>query len=746
MAPIACLRPVRQSGATASGRSDTSVLRSSTGSAAAGVHLGASGVGLRESATWGAQLLAASGFALAQPLFDLLGKNAEFFAVRGSTPSDIVIFALVVTFVPALVLLAVELAVGAVSWRAGLALHHLFLAGLGAVFGVQALKRLDVDGTDPLIAGAVLVGLAIAVASWRVRPVRSFLTILVAAPFVFLAVFLFDTPVEKLVLPSGETRTALANVRASTPVVFLLLDEFPVIDLQDSKGEIDAVRFPNFARLARSSTWFRNTSTLSASTTFAVPAILTGKTPRPKTLPIYQDHPNNLFTLLSRRYRLVVIESQTRLCPPKLCKRKTPDTATRLSSLYSDARIVYLHLIAPPGLEERLPAIDESWGNFGADSSSGASAESDLGPRAKRPKPPKIDLSTFYLGRIHDFNRFVASFHAPSRGRPTLYFLHVLLPHAPWLFLPDGRGRAVATINSPGRSGELWWNADLAVQAWQRHLLQVGYTDRLLGRFLDRLHRTGLWDKALVIVTPDHGVSFRGGDLRRHPTSTNLAELAFTPLFVKLPGQKEGRIVERHVRTVDILPTIADVLGVKIPWKTDGRSALAGGAGSATVRVQGVSSSYPAALARRQASLLRQLALFGSGGWGLRFAGTGKYRTLVGRRLKALHVAGAAGGEAAVDAVGSRLLRALPRHSPLIPSPLAGRLSGVEKGETLALELNGRIAAVTKAYRDPAGPIRFSALAAEFAFRPGRNAVRVFIVSGPAARPVLRELRISLSD
>ncbi len=51
-------------------------------------------VRLREPAVRGAQLLAVSGFALAQPLFDILGKNAEFFAVRGSTPGDIVLFAL----------------------------------------------------------------------------------------------------------------------------------------------------------------------------------------------------------------------------------------------------------------------------------------------------------------------------------------------------------------------------------------------------------------------------------------------------------------------------------------------------------------------------------------------------------------------------------------------------------------------------------------------------------------------------
>ena len=106
----------------------------------------------------GAQLLAVSGFALAQPLFDLLGKNAEFFAVRGSTPGDIVLFALVVTFAPALLLLAVELVVGLVSASAATVLHHVFIGFLGAVFGVQALKRAGVDGTTVLIAGAVLIG------------------------------------------------------------------------------------------------------------------------------------------------------------------------------------------------------------------------------------------------------------------------------------------------------------------------------------------------------------------------------------------------------------------------------------------------------------------------------------------------------------------------------------------------------------------------------------------------------------
>ncbi len=688
---------------------------------------------LREPALRGAQLLAVSGFALAQPLFSILGKNAEFFAVRGSTPSDIVLFALVVTFAPALLLLVVEVVVELVTRRDALVLHNVFLAGLGAVFGVQALKRSGVGGTAVLVVGAIMIGLAIAAATWRVSIARSFVTILSGASLIFLGVFLFDSKVEELVFPK-EVKASVATVDASIPVVYLLFDEFPVIDLLNAKGEIDAKRFPNFARLARTSTWFRNTTTLSASTTVAVPVILTGNRPVRGALPVAQNYPNNLFTLLASRYRMDVMESQTRLCPSHICRRKEPSAGSRLSSLYSDSRVVYLHLLAPPALEDRLPAIDESWGNFGSDT--GGELEDEL---------PKVNMHTFYIGRVQEFNRFIASFRAPSPAKPTLYFLHLLMPHGPWLYFPDGRVRAVANPRAPGRSHELWWSPDLALQAYQRHLLQVGYTDKLLGRFIDRLQAVGLWGKALVLVDPDHGISFRGGDKRREPTRANLSDLAFIPFFVKLPGQHRGRVVDAHITTDDILPTIADVLGVDLPWRTTGSSALHKKADKPLVQVGKVTAPYAAALAQRERSLARQISLFGSGAWGPRLAGTGRFRGLVGRPMSGLKVSEKLDKQAVVDVTGSKLLRSLPHGSPLVPSPLMGYLPHLRYGSWIALALNDRVAAVSHTY-GTGGKLRFSLLASDSAFRAGQNDARVFLVSGATAHPRLRELRVTLSS
>jgi hypothetical protein len=244
-------------------------------------------------------------------------------------------------------------------------------------------------------------------------------------------------------------------------------------------------------------------------------------------------------------------------------------------------------------------------------------------------------------------------------------------------------------------------------------------------------------------VTVDEGDSFRGGDSRRDPSKTNLGDIAFIPLFVKLPAQTDGRVVEKHVSSVDVLPTIASVLGVKVHWRVDGHSALTDRPGSSAVRVSGFSMPYRAAQKLRVRARERKLGLFGSGSWGPRMAASGRYWRLVGEPP---HASGSVDGTATIDGVGSRLLRKFPRNSPLVPSPLAGSISGLAKSTTLAFALNGRIAAVTRVYREPSGgALRFSALVGESGFRTGRNAVMAYVVTGKASKPRLRAIRVALS-
>ena len=57
-----------------------------------------------------------------------------------------------------------------------------------------------------------------------------------------------------------------------------------------------------------------------------------------------------------------------------------------------------------------------------------------------------------------------------------------------------------------------------------------------------KLKAEGIWDKALVVLTADHGVSFIPGQHRRSVTAANFSDIASVPLFVKLPHEKVGRI------------------------------------------------------------------------------------------------------------------------------------------------------------------------------------------------------------
>jgi hypothetical protein len=96
----------------------------------------------------------------------------------------------------------------------------------------------------------------------------------------------------------------------------------------------------------------------------------------------------------------------------------------------------------------------------------------------------------------------------------------------------------------------------------------------MLGAVIDRLRELGRWDDSLVVVTSDHGAAFRAGASGRTLTRDTETEIAWTPLLVKLPGQTEGAVDDRNALSIDVLPTIADVLDVEVGWEVDGRSLL----------------------------------------------------------------------------------------------------------------------------------------------------------------------------
>jgi hypothetical protein len=668
----------------------------------------------------GAQLAVLSGFALAEPLLDILGENPEFFSVRRSTSGQIVLFAVAVTLVPPLALLAVELVVRVFSPKASDVLHLVFVAGLVAVIALHVLTNdSSLSGTAAL-ALAAAVGVGGAVLYRQAPPVGSFLTVLAPAPLIFLALFLFNSDASKLVFPSNpDVKTE--RVRSTTPVVLVVFDEFAPVSLMNADEKVDAQRYPNFAALARDSTWYRSATTVQWLTEQAVPAVLTGILPVEKghPLPIYADHPRNVFTLFGSGYRVRAVESITQLCPDRIChevRRASPAAVSDTThSLASDAGIVYLHLVLPEPYSEHIPDISDSWGNFG-----------------QKEKPQTEQ--TGEKGPIEPCGRNVCRFAAlfSRGGRPTLYVLHSLLPHVPYLYLPSGRRYGIEAPLLRGIKRNRWYRPWPALQAYQRFLLQVEYTDRALGLIVKRLKEKGIYDRALMIVVADHGVSMRAGQPRRKPTPGNLQDIAFVPLFVKLPHQHTGRIDDGFAETIDVVPTIAHVLGVKIPWHVDGRSLVGrklAPDGTVDIRLgngKDVKGRLSALRALRSQALAEQLATFGSTSSSV--YGIGPNQGLLGRPVSSLSVEPSENLRVALD--DSELLRIVDRDTDLLPTRIQGTISGTDGADVrLAIGVNGRIAAVTRT-NQLLGQTYFSAMVPEGALHNRRNDVQVLVVNG----------------
>jgi arylsulfatase len=102
----------------------------------------------------------------------------------------------------------------------------------------------------------------------------------------------------------------------------------------------------------------------------------------------------------------------------------------------------------------------------------------------------------------------------------------------------------------------------------------IAYVDAEIGRILDGLRARGRLDRTLVVVTADHGEEFWDHGSFFHGGSLYDEQL-HVPLLMRLPGgEPRGVTVDAQVPTLDVLPTIADVLGVPTESGVEGRSLM----------------------------------------------------------------------------------------------------------------------------------------------------------------------------
>lgn len=669
----------------------------------------------------GAALFGLVAIAVAQPIFEVVSNSPEFFPARSTPARTILATVLAICVGLPLVLLAVERVLRLFSSRAAVVFHASVLAVLLAALVMPWLRRAEALSFpwDVLISAST--GIALAIAYSRTRGVRQFMTALAPAAVVVPTLFVLSPNV--LWHPeSPQSAVAVQSVQRTPSIVLVIFDELPTNSLLTGDGAIDAERYPGFGAFARDAYWFRNATTVAYNTSDAVPVILSGRyVPSNKAVPSLRHYPVNLFTSLARHYRIFASLRFQSLCPPRVCEQNAAIATDNMQLLVSDLSLVWLHIVLPVPLTDTLPPVVGEWAEFG-----------------RRPGTPRPGIRR---GREGWFAQFLSAIDGePAR----MHVIHLVLPHMPLEYNPTGRRYSAPDFQNTRVAGSVLFekaSAALADTVHQRHLAQVAYVDRLVGDLMARLRSTGAYDDALVIITSDHGASHREGRRRREPrpSQQNLSDILHVPLFIKLPGQKQGEIVDRIVESVDILPTILDIVGAKTSSRFDGRSLIGGRhPGRESAFLRGRPNVRPRRVgdlsADRAASLERKERRFGRGDLRGLYAPPTSWH-LLGTAVSSAALKPAMDVEVTVD--NPSQYESVVRDRDPIPIYVSGVLE-TSRADPLnvVVVVNGTVAAIAQSYHARGGHM-YGTLIPETMLRDGKNSVTAFasdMLRSPAGR------------
>ena len=673
-----------------------------------------------------------SSLAFAQPIYDLLRRTPEFFAIRDLSMGDLLALVALLTLGPPLVLSAPVIVARILRppWtRAALA------ATVGLLAGIIALQALNGLAAPLALSVAVSAGTGALWAYFRFEVARTFTLVLSVATVLVPTVFILDGDVRK----SAARQDAMVEIGADTgaraPIVVVIFDEWSLTSILDRTGKIDQERFPNLAALADRATWYPNATAAADVSELAVPAMLTGSRPRQGQLPTAAEHPVNLFTLLAASHDLHVVEPITSLCPPQLNLLVEPrqPTRERLGLLVSDLSFVWLSLTLPSPWNDLLPEVTQTWSGFGRDGAATA-----VPPPTDEPVPRAL----FHLSRADraaEFRRFVQAI-GTANERPGFYFLHSMLPHAPWEYLPSGRRYETPWGGIHGLQRE-FWNEDPwpVLHHRKRYLLQVEFVDRLIGELVARLDAVGLFDRSLIAITADHGVAFRPGRSRRLLELTDLEggqplDLASVPLLIKAPFQNQTAVDDAPVSLVGLTPRILELAGADsnaVPLLEGPQEPGITGKYAGDVEIAADRGPW------RQGRLAELAALLGESNDPMAI---GVRPTLHGRTVTAFPIRE---GESAIAIDDAWAWDKVVPNRPVVPALVEGFFDQRRPpgDKDVAVSLNGTIAATVKPHVGPDGSIRIAAVLPEAGLRAGLNQIDVFLVGDTGGDVELEHVR-----
>jgi arylsulfatase A-like enzyme len=176
-------------------------------------------------------------------------------------------------------------------------------------------------------------------------------------------------------------------------------------------------------------------------------------------------------------------------------------------------------------------------------------------------------------GHVADVVNVGLGWIAEHREAPFFVFLHTYQVHGP--YTPPPEFDLFKTYRKDGQERPITPETPEEIRSRYLYAGEVRYTDSEIGRLLEGLAKLGEAERTVVIVTADHGESFRYRDGLLGHGWTVYEDVMRVPLIVRAPGLvPAGRRVPPPVSLVDVVPTVLDLAGVPIPSSLDGQSLV----------------------------------------------------------------------------------------------------------------------------------------------------------------------------
>jgi arylsulfatase A-like enzyme/Tfp pilus assembly protein PilF len=219
-----------------------------------------------------------------------------------------------------------------------------------------------------------------------------------------------------------------------------------------------------------------------------------------------------------------------------------PDSLLMLAEILKSRGYQTAAFVGSFPLESRFN-VDQGFDHYG----------DSFGEREGLGKEAGGGVSIFFHERPADeVNAEFVHWLAEEHGEPFFAWLHYFDPHQPYEPRPPYD----------------------AICAGRPYDAEIAFVDASIGRLRRELEERGLLERTIVVVTSDHGESLGEHGERSHALLLYDTTLK-VPLIIRCPEEMGvvGR-VRQHVRTVDLVPTVLELMGVQIDGRWQGRSLV----------------------------------------------------------------------------------------------------------------------------------------------------------------------------